>query len=283
MRLVLIGAIFLLAGAAVIAATERGSIRSATDAERRARGHLAVGWAVSAVCGLLSFAVCLQVGGSLGRGYLIAPAVAGAVVIGVMAVSERTSPHEVADLRSVSLARRSGWGLLSGTSRALAAAALAAVIGLLVLATTTATADDMGRRGRAVAWTTRDGGQRSSPWPGSFYAAPVALALVVMSIAFVLGLRSVARRPQVNADADRAVADDDLRGRSARALHGTFLLALGATLGGVSLAMSSATSNSAAGSPLWVSVAHGCATAGLVGAVICAFWGLLTMTRGRSA
>lgn len=269
------GAALLVIGLAVLAAlalTDRAR-RDGTPTEIAARRHLARGRWVAAVAGVATLCVCGALGGDLGRGLLVAPAAAGAVTMCLLAVGERTVPTQRAGVRTVSLTPRSQWRWVAAPARAVAAAALLALGIIFAWCASTATADDQGRGGRAVEWATNEGTETRSPWPGSFYSAPAIVALAVAALAFVVAMRGVAHRSQVNADVHAGVADGAARRHSSRILQGILLVTLGVTLTGVALAMSAATSHPAAGAPRWLALAH---TGGLLGALV----GIATVITG---
>lgn len=263
MPILLIGAVMLVVGALVVLLSTRRRDDVGTPVERRAQQHLRVARFVSLGCGVAAFAGSVTFGGSLGRGLVVAPALAGAVAILVMAAGEMTAPREGALERSASLARRNPSDLVSRAAAATMLVALAALVGLLLLAARTATADDMGREGRALEWATREGSEAHGPWPGAYYGVPLGVSLLVLCVGLVVGLRAVAARPQLNADHAAAVSDDALRHRSARLLQFVALQALSLSLGGVAFLVALGARASMAFAPAWVPVAHWCGMAGL--------------------
>ena len=101
----------------------------------------------------------------------------------------------------------------------------------LALTTTTATTDDMGRAGRQVAAQCGDVGNAAGPYPGSFYSVPLALLLLVITLATLAALTAVVRRPRGFAPDD--VADDVLRRRSATRILAAAGAAVAASHAGV--------------------------------------------------
>jgi hypothetical protein len=71
----------------------------------------------------------------------------------------------------------------------------------------------MGRAGRRVAAQCGDTGSAASPYPGSFYSAPLIVLLVVIGMVTAAALTTVVRRPRGFAPDDGS--DDVLRRRSA--------------------------------------------------------------------
>lgn len=255
----------LLVVAVGVGALARIRPDDATNAERAAQRHIdRFAWAALALWILTIVAVCASIG-AYGRGVLVAPAAAGAVAMVVLAVGERTVPTEEAPHLRVDLTPRAGVAQITRSTVALTATTLAALIALLALAWSKATADEFGHTGRGVEWATRDGSQSHGPWPGSYYSIPMVIALLVLAAAFAVAMYAVALRPQLNADTDAAVADVRMRARSAHTMQGVFLITLGATLLAVAACMALATSFRDVGSPQWVTLAH---WGGLAGALV---------------
>lgn len=256
LSLPILGFVVLLAlclGVAFLLA--RRSTRGSTLVERTAAQHLARGrWGALALSIVVFVVVAASAG--LGRGFVLAPAVAGSVAMGILALTERTVPTEASGVRAVRLEPRSATSWMSRATWSGGAVNLALLAAVVILGWVTAKPDDGGRSGRAVEWTTVDGGQSGSPWPGSYYSLPVLVALAAATLAVVAGLRLVAARPQVNADALTELSDGDMRRRSARLFEAAFLTVLGLTLGALSLMMFGATSSIQPGSPTWVAIAH---------------------------
>lgn len=241
----------------------RRSTRGSTFVERTAAQHLARGrWGALALAIVALVVVAAGVG--LGRGFALAPAVAGSVAMGVLALSERTVPTGASSVRAVRLEPRSATSWMSRATWVAGAVNLALLAAVVILGWVTAKPDDGGRSGRTVEWTTVDGGQSGSPWPGSYYSLPVLVALAAATLAVVAGLRLVVTRPQVNADALTELSDGDLRRRSARLFQAAYLVVMGLTLGALGLLMFAATSSIQPGSPTWVAISHWLGLAGVL-------------------
>lgn len=145
----------------------------------------------------------------------------------------------VAARRTVSLAPRSVLEVLPRAHARAAAVALGAVAATLALGTALGDADDLGRAGRALATRCVDASglevsHLRGPWPGSFYALPVAAALTLAALLAAVTLVVVARRPVVSQD--RAL-DAAMRRWSARDVLLGLTLASCATLVPVLLLM----------------------------------------------
>ncbi len=211
----------------VVALVRRGTVTvgigehaGVVAAARRTRGWRVVGLAV----GLVAAGLLLSRGqdlDSLGRLTALAPTALGAGVllgtvvgeVGVRATAgvRRSAAVEARSVRDV-LPR--GRAVVLGVSAAL----LAATLGV---GAAWGSPDDMGRAGRAVTMQcTRvlDGtsvvvGSSRGPWPGSYYAVPLALALAAVGLLTALALWVVARRPRP--DLEGAALDTMLRRWSA--------------------------------------------------------------------
>ncbi|MFB9377403.1 hypothetical protein ACFFKU_15020 [Kineococcus gynurae] len=174
-------------------------------ARARRRGWLiSLGAASAAALTATLVAVAAARGGGLGAGQLLAvtPLVAAGAHAAVVLTGELTWPRPRDRVRSARLVARSiadsspRWLLRTG---AVATLLLAGVCGLGMLL-----ADDDGRT-ISYAWGTPElgGGGSHSPFPGTFYAGPVALALVVLVLLTGAVLHRVPQRPALlDADAD---------------------------------------------------------------------------------
>jgi hypothetical protein len=106
---------------------------------------------------------------------------------------------------------------------ALAAQAVA-LLGLLIVAATTASADSDGRPGRALSVTCPQGTHLLSPWPGPYYAWPTLGGLALGTVACALLLRRITARS----------GGDDQRRINARAAVGAWGVLVSAPLFAVS-------------------------------------------------
>lgn len=260
-----LGVLFL--GAVVVLISARPQSVDGTIPERITEAHLHRTRVLAFTAGLASLLVSASSLGSLGRGFTVAPSVAGAVAMCLLALGERTIPVIRTETRRVDLAPRRVVDYVRTTTRAWVAVMLISLVAIFTLGWVTACSDDAGRTGRAVQWTTRDGGQEHSPWPGSFYSLPTLIALLISFVMFAGALRLVTVRPQVNADSRSAILDKVIRMRSAAVLQATLLCTLALTLCGFAFMTFIATSHASAGSPIWVTIAHW-------GALACVFLGL---------
>lgn len=161
----------------------------------------------------------------LGRGVMLVPAIIGLALVAGVALSEAlVRPARPAGPRTASLTTRS-WR--DYTPSGLAGVVLAlgvAHLGVLLLTTLTASADDLGRAGRQIAHQCGDMGNSRGPYPGAFYSVPLVALLAVITVVAALAIAVVVRRPR--GFALEAAGEDQLRRRSI----GAVLAALGATI-----------------------------------------------------
>ncbi|WP_153502873.1 hypothetical protein [Cumulibacter manganitolerans] len=203
--------------------------------EARAQRFRVAALAVAIVTSLLAAST-----GALGRGLLLAPAVFAVTVMAVVAVGELIPPPPGRAGR-----RRAGLDVRSPRRyrpRALGTALAAVSSGLvLVLGVTAATAspDDVGRRGRALAWICRadadgiTGRGSTGPYPGSYYAIPVAVAIGAVLLLWAVSARVVAARGSLAADVGEAAQEDLLRARSMCAITAAATAGVSASLAAV--------------------------------------------------
>ncbi|MEI2809623.1 MAG: hypothetical protein V9F00_05325 [Nocardioides sp.] len=179
----------------------------------------------------------------LGRGAMLAPIVFGLILLcGVIAGELIARAPAPSGTRSASLAPRRVIDYVPaayGYSLALVSVGV-----LLLLATTTATAaaDDLGRAGRVLRNVCSNTITSShGPYPGSFYAVPLVLGLILAFALAAYAARVAVLRPR--GDLSRLGADY-LRKRSVAAVVGALGLAIcGPTLGVAIVSASSLLSN----------------------------------------
>lgn len=168
----------------------------------------------------------------LGRGVLLAPAVFGLVVLVAAAVGETVvRPPTPSGARRASLRPRRVLDYLPRRLTQLVAAMGAALAATLVVTVATASPDDMGRAGRALSCVAGNVGQGRSPYPGSFYALPLAVVLALVVGVSALSARQAVLRPRGLAETERG--DDELRRQSVTVVVAATGVALGATLTGI--------------------------------------------------
>ena len=210
-------------------------------------------WRVAGLVVGSAAAVATAQTGALGRGLLLAVplcalSVLAGVVVGELRVSAPGGPVRIAALEI----RRVRDYLPRRLSAAVAGAG--ALLALVLAATSaTASADDLGRAGRSffrrcsAVQTAATG-----PWPGSFYALPLALVVLAGLVLAAVALRRVVRRPRQGED---PVADDGSRRQAAEAVVAACGLLVAVPLAGVCLVAAGALGNHVcppAGSPVLV-------------------------------
>ena len=167
------------------------------------------------VVGLLAAATSAQ-SGALGRGLMLAvPLLCLCVLLGVVAGELRVRPP-APDLRSAALEVRSARQYVPPVLTALVAATTVVLGALLTFTSAIAAGDDLGRPGRALARAcSASSAEIRSPWPGSFYALPLAAVVLTGLVLAAVALVSVARRPRQGEDVR---LDDALRRQAATAV-----------------------------------------------------------------
>ena len=161
--------------------------------------------------GVAAAAVLLH-GGSYGSGVMLAPAAAGLCLLLAVALGETVvRPRRVGGARSASLRPRRVRDYLPRALSLAVGAQLVVTAAVLVLTTLTASRDDDTGTVRAISCSAGGYGSSRTPYPGSFYSGPLALALLaVLAVAAVAAVQ-VVRRPRGLGPTD---ADDALRRRS---------------------------------------------------------------------
>lgn len=175
---------------------------------RHTRGWRVVGLLLGGVVAVLLLALGQRVD-ALGRVTALAPTALGAgVLLGTIA-GELTARPSVGIRRSAAVETRTlrailplGRAWVLGVASALLAAALA-------IAAAWGSPDDMGRAGRVLSesCTVVDPelgpvltGSSRGPWPGSFYAVPLAVALVALAVLVALAMRAIVDRARPELD-----------------------------------------------------------------------------------
>lgn len=164
------------------------------------------------VAGLVVAGLAADTGG-LGRGLLLAaPLLALCVLLGVV-IGELGVRPPAGDRRSAALEVRSARDALPRVLTPLVVAALVVLGALLAFTSAVASADDLGRAGRALSRACSPVSTESrGPWPGSFYAVPLAVLVTAGLLLAAVALHSIARRPRQGED---QLVDDALRRQAA--------------------------------------------------------------------
>lgn len=147
--------------------------------------------------------------GALGRGVLLAGPLFGlCVLLGVVA-GEMGVRAPAGARRSAALEVRSGRDYLPRWLTYAVGVATALLIVLLGFTSVIGSADDLGRAGRSLTRACSDLSREGrGPWPGSFYAWPLAVVVLVGLAVAGVALASVTRRPRQGEDPG---LDDALR------------------------------------------------------------------------
>lgn len=173
--------------------------------------------------------------GGLGRGLMLAPALFGGTqILGVLAVdllvrnTARTPGVAGLEVRRV----RDVVPVRLAVTAVVAAALLA---GWLSWTTLVASPDDQGRAGRALSYRCVDGCDAASlgPWPGSYYAIPLAVALFVVVALAATALRQVVLRPRNGTDPEVLRVDGAVRRRAGESVVAAAAVAIVASLAGI--------------------------------------------------
>lgn len=239
---------------------------------------------VGAVLGTVTGVVVATVD-PLGRGLLLAPALAAlGLMVGVL-VAELVVRPPTSTRRSASLSVRR---VRDYVPRALTAAVAAAGVVLVALGTVTTLAgspDDLGREGRWLSLACSPSmSSASGPWPGSYYTVPLAVLVLVGLAVATVGVRLAVSRPPLAAIAPVATdgtpagrvtttdptpwVDDELRARSVRAVVAGAGVMLGLPLVGLCLTAGIALLGHGCGIAWFAFAALGTLLVGLAAAVL---------------
>jgi hypothetical protein len=211
--------------------TER--LRAAARTTRR--------WRLAGVVAGILVAVVSAEQGALGRGLLLAVPLGALCVLAGVVVGELQVSAPAGPVRSAVLEVRRVRDYLPRRLGSVVAGATALLTLTLAATTATGSADDLGRAGRSFArrCSAVQGGS-TGPWPGSFYAVPLAVVVIAGLLLAAFALHRVVRRPRQGED---PVADDGLRGLAAQAVVAACGLLVAVPLAGVALVTASALAN----------------------------------------
>lgn len=170
-------------------------------------------WRLAGMLVGLVAAVTTALGGALGRGLMLAVPLFGlCALLGVIA-GERGVRAPAGARRSVTLEVRSPRDYLPLILSSAVGVATVALGALLVFTSATGSADDLGRAGRALNRAcSATSAQGRGPWPGIFYAWPLAAVVVIGLAVAAIALGSVTSRPR---QAEDLAVDDALRRQAA--------------------------------------------------------------------
>jgi hypothetical protein len=209
--------------------------------------------------------------GGLGRGLLLAAplfalCVLAGVLVGELQVGTPGGPVRQAPLE---VRRMSDYLPRALSSTVVAAGAFLAV--LLVLTTAAGSPDDMGRAGRDLfRRCSAVQAEGAGPWPGSYYALPLAIVVLCGLVAAGGVLTRVVRRPR---HSDDLAVDEGLRRSAARAVTAAVGLLVAVPLAGVSVVGGAALTHISCRPTWWTVAAIGLAAvaiASLALAGVCA-------------
>ncbi|WP_298804565.1 hypothetical protein [uncultured Pseudokineococcus sp.] len=222
----LLGAVARARRGAVVAGAET------VEGRRAARRTLAWRWGGAVLGAVAAWSVAGA--GTLGRGPMLAPAAFGLVLLaGVLAGELLVRPRR-RGRRSAALSVRRVRDVVPRRTVALVVAA--AVVLLVLLATTTAlgSPDDLGRAGRSLTGSCSPSTSFGvGPWPGSYYAAPLAAAVLGGLLVAALVLGRVVGRPAVAEGEELERVDAALRARAGEAVTAACGVLVSAPLAGV--------------------------------------------------
>ncbi|MFC4145793.1 hypothetical protein ACFO0M_05965 [Micromonospora mangrovi] len=171
----------------------------------------------------------------LGRGVLLAAPLLALCVLAGVVVGETRAVRAAGSTRRAALETRRVRDYLPRVPGWTVVAAGGTLTALLAATTTAASADDLGRAGRSLAYDCGRYAGSHGPWAGSFYSLPLAAVVGVGVLLAGLALRRVVGRPRPQDAVGDLVPDDAERRRSAAAVTGAAGLLLTVPLIGVSL------------------------------------------------
>ncbi|WP_155892794.1 hypothetical protein [Intrasporangium chromatireducens] len=245
-------------------AAPEGAGPAVDAAERHVRRLRLVGLVLGGVVAVWLWGV-----DALGRGSMLAAVGFGLAFLVVMCVGELTNPVSRSARSDADLRRRRVGDYLPRRLSVLVAVTVVVLAALLIVGLVAGTADDLGRPGRALAWTTPTGGGSAGPWPGSFYAWPMLGALLVELALAGAALRIIAHRAQVVPSQAASEVDSALRSAAARGVVAATGVATAFPLGGLGVVMAITASNAVrGGAPGWLAVVVWVASAAVLLAVV---------------
>jgi len=178
------------------------------EVARHTRRWRVAGLVLGAVLAVLVLALGQRVD-TLGRVTALAPTALGAgILLGTIA-GELTARPSVGIRRSAAVETRTLGAVLPRGRAAALAVSTALLVGALAMGAAWGATDDVGRAGRVFSrlCTTVDPtlgrvtvSSSRGPWPGSFYAVPLAVALVVLAGLVALALYAIVNRPRPDLD-----------------------------------------------------------------------------------
>ncbi|NYI76620.1 hypothetical protein [Nocardioides panzhihuensis] len=241
LALVVVVLLLVVMGCFALAARSRSSEITPTKEWRRVRQLRLLGIALGLLIagllmdhdafGPLGDVVALLVPG-YGVGTMIAPAGFGlGVLLGVAAGETIARAPRPSGPRTASLQPRSLTGYLPRGSSYAVGTGVALLAATLLLGTLTAQEDGSLGGMRAIGCQTEAFTQARGPYPGSYYAVPLAIMLGIVLLTALAAAAAVVRRPRGLAATD--AGDDELRRRSMTVILAAVGVAVGASLTGI--------------------------------------------------
>ncbi|KQT90919.1 hypothetical protein ASG49_14495 [Marmoricola sp. Leaf446] len=171
--------------------------------------------------------------GAYFSGAMLAPAAAGlGLLVGVAAGETLVRPRRPAGPRAASLRPRRVRDYAPRHLGPAVAVQTLLLVALLALTTLTASTDPYTDTVRALTCTGPGVSSSRTPYPGSFYSGPLALALLAVLAVAALAARQVVHRPRGRGPAED---DDALRRRSLGVVVAATGIAVAASYGGIAL------------------------------------------------
>ena len=213
---------------------------------RHTRRYRIVGLLLGGVAAVLVL-VLGQRADALGRVTALAPTVLGAGILLGTITGELTARPSVGIRRSAAVETRTLGAVLPRGRAVVLAVSTALLVGALAIGAAWGATDDQGRAGRVFSrlCTVVDAdlgpvtmGSSRGPWPGSFYALPLAVALLVLAVLVAVALYAVVNRPRP--ELDSRGLDTLLRRWSVGNVLTAATVTVLATLGAVAILMASA-------------------------------------------
>ena len=178
--------------------------RGVVEVARHTRRWRVVGLLLGGVVAVLLLALGQRVD-ALGRATALAPTVLGAgVLLGTIA-GELSARPAVGIRRSAAVETRTLRAILPRGRAVVLAVSTLLLAGALAIGAAWGSTDDLGRGGRVLSESCAvldpDLGpvltaSSRGPWPGSFYAVPLAVALLVLAGLVAVALRAIVNRPR---------------------------------------------------------------------------------------
>lgn len=177
-------------------------------------------------------AVAVTADEPLGRGLALATPLFGiGALLGVLIGELRLPAPPAGERRALVEVRRVRDHLPRGLTAVVTVATALLTTGLLA-AGLAGSPDDLGRAGRALVHVSGASTQTRTPWPGSFYGVPLAIAVGIGLLLAAVTMRRIVGRPR---QVSEVTTDDALRRRSGATVVAAVGVLVAVPLAGVSL------------------------------------------------